>query len=154
MAGNVKPIPDGYHTVTPYLLLEGAEKAIDFYKKAFGAQETFILPGPDGKIERAEFTIGDSAIMISDAPPNMPKTGAGSLFVLYFEDADAVWKRAINAGAKESRPLQDKFYGVRMGTLTDPFGIDWSIATHIEDVSPEEVMRRGQAEAATMAPAG
>ncbi len=151
MAGRVQFQPDGYHTVTPYLMIDGAQKAIDFYKKAFGAKETFTMPGPDGKIGHAEFMIGDSAIMISDGMPGQPSTGAGSSFVLYFEDADAVWKRALDAGAKESQPLENKFYGDRMGSLTDPFGIGWSIATHIEDVSPEEMMSRGQAEAEKMA---
>ena len=154
MAGNVKTQPDGYHTVTPYLMLDGAQKAIDFYTKAFGAQETFRIPGEPGKIGHAEIKIGDSAIMLADAPSGMPTTGAGSSFVLYFPDVDAVWKRALDAGAKESQPLEDKFYGDRMGSVTDPFGIGWSLATHIEDVSPEEMMSRGQAEAAKMAAAG
>jgi PhnB protein len=148
MSAKVKPIPDGYHTVTPYLIVEGATAAIDFYKQAFGATELFRMNGPDGKIGHAEIRIGDSPVMLADEHPQMgargPKSFGGSpiSILLYVEDCDAVVERAVAAGAKVTRPLTDQFYGDRMGGLEDPFGHAWYVATHKEDVSPEEMKRR------------
>ena len=148
MPTNVKPIPDGYHTVTPYLIIKGAAEAIDFYKQAFGAKELFRMPQPDGKIGHAEIKIGDSPIMLADEHPGMghvgPKTLGGSpvSILLYVEDVDTVFKQAITAGAQEKMPVEDKFYGDRGGSLTDPFGHIWHIATHTEDVTPEEMEKR------------
>jgi len=142
MSSKVKPIPDGYHTVTPYLIIKGAADAIDFYKRAFGATELFRMPQPDGRIGHAEIKIGDSPIMLADEHPEMgfrgPQTLGGSpvSILLYVEDVDAVFNQAITAGAKQDRPVEDKFYGDRGGSLTDPFGHIWHIATHQEDVSP------------------
>src|SRR5712691_10744903 len=141
---HVKSIPDGYHTVTPYLYIKGATQAIEFYKKAFGAKETVRMPGPDGTIGHAEIQIGDSMIMLADAPPAAAdaRNGVTSSIVLYVENVDDVFKRALDAGAREHQPLEDKFYGARMGIVKDPFGHEWSIGTHSEDVSPEERQRR------------
>jgi PhnB protein len=144
----VKPIPDGYHTATPYLIIRGAAAALDFYKKAFGATELMRFGGPDGKVGHAEIQIGNSRIMLGDEMPEMnckgPQTLGGSPvgIMLYVEDADARFKQALAAGATETRPIQDQFYGDRSGTVTDPFGHQWTIATHKEDVSPEELQRR------------
>jgi len=143
-----KPIPDGYHTATPYLIIKNATKAIEFYKQAFGAKETMRFPGPDGKIGHAEIRVGDSAIMMADEFPEKgvrsPESFGGSpvMILLYVEDVDAVTARAIAAGAKSVRPVQDQFYGDRSGTIADPFGHVWTISTHKEDVSPEEMQRR------------
>jgi PhnB protein len=147
----VKPIPEGYHTVTPYLIVNGGEAALAFYKKAFGAVELFKLPGPDGKLGHAEIRIGNSPIMLADEHPQMgargPKSIGGSpiSILLYVEDVDARFHQALAAGAKELRPLKDEFYGDRSCTVEDPFGHVWSIHTHKEDVSPEEMQRRMQA---------
>jgi PhnB protein len=144
----VKPIPEGYHAVTPYLVIKGATAAIDYYKKVFGATERMRMDAPGGTIGHAELVIGDSTIMLADEFPDMgfrsPKTIGGSpvSLVLYVEDVDTVFKRAVGAGAKELRPVADQFYGDRMGTLEDPFGHVWSVATHTEDVSPDEMERR------------
>jgi PhnB protein len=144
---NVKPIPDGYHSVTPYLICDGAAKAIEYYKNAFGATELFRMDH-DGKIGHAELKIGDSPIMLADEYPQMgyrsPKALGGTpvSIMIYVEDVDTVYQRAIDAGATEVKPLQDQFYGDRSGTLTDPFGHVWTIATHKEDVSMEEMNRR------------
>jgi PhnB protein len=145
----VQPIPAGYHTVTPYLIIKGAAKALEFYKKAFGATEHLCLPQPGGKIAHAEIKIGDSIIMLADEVPEMGYLGPESLggkspvsIVLYVENVDSMFKQAIAAGGKELRPLADQFYGDRSGTLADPFGHVWTIATHVEDVSKEEVDRR------------
>src|SRR5688572_9952040 len=144
----VKPIPDGYHTATPYLIVKGAAAALDFYKKAFGAKELMRFGGPDGKIGHAEIQIGNSRIMLGDEMLEMnckgPQTLGGSPvgIMLYVEDADARFKQAIAAGATETRPIQDQFYGDRSGTLTDPFGHQWTIGTHKEDVAPDELQRR------------
>jgi PhnB protein len=148
MPNKVQPIPKGYHTVTPYLIIDGAAKAIDFYKKAFGAAEIMRMPGPGGKIGHAEIKIGDSPIMMADVHPEMGHKSPKDLgstpvsIVLYVEDADKVFNQAVSAGAKSRRPMADQFYGDRMGTLEDPFGHVWSIGTHVEDVSPEEMKRR------------
>lgn len=143
-----KPIPDGYHTITPYLCIRDAHKAIDFYTKAFGAVELFRLEDHTGKICHAEIKIGDSHIMIGDEYPQMdvlgPQARGGTTVSLmfYVEDVDASFTKALNAGAKVQRPVQDQFWGDRMGTLVDPYGHVWSLSTHKEDVSGEEIGRR------------
>jgi PhnB protein len=147
----VKPIPDGYHTATPYLIVKDAGRALEFYKKAFGATELMRLEGPDGKIGHAEICIGDSPIMLADEFPDMgyrsPQALGGSpiSICLYVEDVDALFQQALAAGATVVRPVKDQFYGDRSGTLSDPFGHVWTIATHKEDLSPEEVRRRSEA---------
>ena len=147
---NVKPIPDGYRSVTPYLVIRGAEQAMEFYSKAFGAQESFKMLGEKGKIGHAEMKIGDSVIMLADENPNMghksPATLGGSpiSILLYVEDCDAVFNQAVKAGAEVERPLANQFYGDRTGGVKDPFGFSWYIATHVEDVSPEEMERRAK----------
>lgn len=145
----VKPIPDGYHSVTPYLIIKNsAARAIDFYKKAFGAEELVRMPAPDGTIGHAELRIGDSMIMLADEMPEMGYKSPSSLggtpvsLVIYVKDVDKTYKQAISAGGKENRPLTNQFYGDRSGTLTDPFGHVWTVGTHIEDVTPEEMDRR------------
>jgi PhnB protein len=143
-----KSIPDGYHSVTPYLIIKGAADAIDFYKRTFGAAELMRMPRPDGKIGHAEIRIGDSAIMLADEHLEMghrsPQSlgGAGVSLMVYVERVDDVFTRAIASGAKEVQPVKDQFYGDRSGTLRDPFGHTWTIATHIEDIPPEEMRRR------------
>ncbi len=152
MSDQIQPIPAGYHTVTPYLVVQGAADALAFYHQAFGAIESFRMPGPDGKIGHAEIKIGDSPIMLSDecsemgyrSPQALGGTSVGIL--LYVEDVDTVVDRAVFAGGKLDRPVKDQFYGDRTGTVTDPFGHQWTIATHKEDVTPEEMNRRMQAE--------
>lgn len=151
MTSKVKPIPEGYHTATPYLIIKGAADAIEFYKKAFGATELMRMSGPGGKIGHAEIKIGDSVIMLADEAPEMnarsPQSFGGSpiSILLYVEDVDAVFNRAVAAGAKVERPVTDQFYGDRIGGLTDPFGHAWYISTHKEDVSPEEMKKRAAA---------
>lgn len=141
-------LPHGYHTVTPYLITKGCSKAIDFYKRAFGATETMRMDGPGGLIMHAEMLINKSPIMLADEFPQMgivsPQTLGGSavLMVVYVENVDALAQQAINAGATVEKPLQDQFYGDRSVSLIDPFGHRWTLATHIEDVSPEEMKRR------------
>src|SRR2546422_10399539 len=148
----VKPIPEGYHSVTPYLIIRGASQALDFYKKAFGAVELFRFPTPDGKIGHAEIKIGDSPVMLADEFPEMgaksPPTIGGSPVTihLYVEDVDKTFAQAIAAGAKETRPVKDQFYGDRAGQLEDPFGHKWYIATHKEELTMEEVKRRAAAQ--------
>jgi PhnB protein len=145
-----KSIPDGYHSVTPYLIIDGAAAAIDFYKRAFGAKELMRMPSPDGKIGHAEIRIGDSTMMLADEHPAMghrsPKSlgGSGVNLMVYVEHVDEVFKRAVASGAKELRPLKDQFYGDRSGTLQDPFGHTWTLATHIEDIAPDEMRRRAE----------
>jgi len=147
----VNPIPEGYHSVTPYLIIRGAADAIEFYKKAFGATELFRFPGPDGKIGHAELQIGNSRLMLADEYPDMgyngPQTLGGSpiALMIYLADVDAVFNRAVEAGATVKEALQDKFYGDRIGTVIDPFGHRWHLATHQEDVSMEEMERRAKA---------
>ena len=142
----VAPIPKGYHTVTAYLITNDAAKAIDFYKKAFGAEELFRFPMPDGKIGHAEIKIGDSNVMLADAMEGFrdPHAIGGTpvSFMVYVPDVDKIFAQAIAAGATQVRPVENQFYGDRTGTLTDPFGHVWSIATHVEDVSPEEMNAR------------
>jgi PhnB protein len=154
MTKNVKPIPDGHHTVTPYLMISGAAKALDFYKKAFGAKEVLRMDGPEGKVMHAEIQIGDSRIMVADEMPNMPDMGfrspnslggTGVGILLYVPDVDALAKQATAAGAKVLRPVQDQFYGDRAGTFADPFGHMWTLSTHIEDVPPDELRKRAEA---------
>jgi PhnB protein len=147
----VKSIPDGYHTVTPYLIMQDAAGALEFYKKAFSATELMRFPGPDGKIMHAEIKIGDSPIMLGEEHPQMgarsPKSLGGTPvgICLYVKDVDALSAQATAAGAKVLRPVQDQFYGDRSGTFVDPYGHQWTIATHKEDVSMEEMQKRMQA---------
>jgi PhnB protein len=144
----IKPIPDGYHSVTPYLMVKNAAKAIDFYVRAFEAKELFRMPDPKGGIGHAEIRIGDSPVMLADEQPEMgyvgPQTlgGAGVSLMIYVDDVDRLFRKAIEAGGKETRAVKDQFYGDRSGTLTDPFGHVWTVATHKEDVSEEEMKRR------------
>ena len=143
-----KYIPDGYHTATPYLIVTGAARALEFYKQAFGATEVVRMDGPGGKVMHAEIKIGDSHIMLADEFPEMGALSPQSIggtpvsLMLYFEEADAVTARAVSAGAKVLRPVQDQFYGDRSGTLKDPFGHLRTLGTHKEDVPLEEIRRR------------
>jgi len=152
----VKPIPEGYHTLTPYLAVEEASEAIAYYKRAFGAHETMRMPGPDGKIAHAEIRIGDSLIMLSDPfpqstvrPPGEVGQTTASIF-MYVEDVDAVVKKAVDAGAKVTMEVADQFWGDRFGSIQDPFGHTWSIATHVEDVPPEQMAERAMQAMAAM----
>jgi uncharacterized glyoxalase superfamily protein PhnB len=153
MSTATQPVPHGYHTVTPHLILDDAAAAIEFYKRAFGAEETVRMPGPDGKIAHAEIRVGDSAIMLSDERPQMPgqpgvykspKTAgfATAALFLYVADADAVYERAVQAGCTSRQPPQDMFWGDRYGTVIDPFGHTWALATHTEDLTPDEIAER------------
>ena len=152
-----KPIPDGYRTITPYIAVKGAAQAIDFYKRAFGAKEGERMTDPDGKrVMHAEITIGDSKVMLSDEYPQggcvSPQTLGGtavSLF-MYVPDVDSAFKRAIDAGATSAMAPTDMFWGDRFGKLVDPFGHEWAMATHKEDLSPEEIRKRGTAAMAAM----
>jgi PhnB protein len=151
----VKPIPDGYHA-TPYLAVDDAAKAIEYYKKAFGANERVRMNTPDGKIGHAELEIGDSLIMLADPFPQAttrsPKElgGTSASVFMYVEDVDAVVKRAVDQGATVTMEVADQFWGDRFGSVTDPFGHSWAIATHVEDVSPEEVAERAKEAMAAM----
>ena len=146
-----KPIPDGYRTATPYLIIKGAAEAIEFYKRAFGATELLRMADAQGRVGHAEIKIGDSVIMLADEHPAMGYRGPRSLggssvsILLYLADVDAVFERAVRAGAKAQRPVADQFYGDRSGTLEDPFGHVWTVATHVEDVPREEMQRRAEA---------
>lgn len=146
-----KPIPDGYQTATPYLIVKGAADAIEFYKKAFGATEMLRMADPQGRVGHAEIKIGDSVIMLADEHPAMgyrgPRTLGGSSvsILLYLADVDRVFERAVKASARAQRPVADQLYGDRSGTLEDPFGHVWTVATHVEDVPPEEMKRRAEA---------
>jgi PhnB protein len=150
MATKVKAKPDGYHTATPYLIVNNAAAAIDFYKRAFGATELVRMDMPGGRIGHAEIKIGDSPIMLADEFPEMNARGPHAIggtpvsIMLYVDDVDAIVKRAETAGAKITRPVEDMFYGDRTGGLEDPFGHHWHIATHKEDVPAEEMARRHQ----------
>ena len=143
---SVKAIPEGYHTVTPYLIVKGALEAIAFYKKAFGAEELYHMDGPDGLVAHAEIKIGNCVLMLADemATHKGPNTlgGTSVSLMIYIEDCDTVFKRALAAGATQVEPLEDKFYGDRAGQVKDPFGHVWAIGTHVEDVSPEEMEKR------------
>jgi PhnB protein len=144
----VKPIPDGYHTATPYLIIGDAAKAIDFYKSVFGATELMRMDGPGGKVMHAEIRIGNSPIMLADEFPDMGFLGPLSLggtstsILLYIEDVDTMFHKALSSGATVVKPLQDQFYGDRSGTVLDPFGHQWTLSTHIEDVPNDELNRR------------
>jgi len=143
----VKPIPEGYHSVTPYLMVKGASRAIDFYKKVFGATEIMRMPGPGGSVAHAEIQIGDSRIMLADEQQGnyrSPEAFGGSpvSLMLYVPDVDKTFKQAIAAGAKETRAVEDQFYGDRSGNLVDPFGHVWTVSTHKEDVSEQEMQKR------------
>jgi uncharacterized glyoxalase superfamily protein PhnB len=158
LMAKVKPIPEGNHTITPGLVVKGGRKAIEFYKAAFGAKELGVMVGLDGKsIMHAELQIGDSKIFIGDESPEMgsvsPQTLKGSAVSLniYTEDCDAMFKRAVAAGAKVTMPLTNQFWGDRYGRITDPFGHNWGIATHVEDVSEKEMEKRGKEWMASMA---
>jgi PhnB protein len=150
MAQAVKPIPEGYHSVTPYLIVKGAAQAIAFYEKAFGAEELYRMPMPDGRVGHAELRLGDSRIMLADEHPEVGALSPGSVggtpvtIHLYVEDVDEIFARATAAGARVTRPLADQFYGDRLGVLTDPFGHVWSVATHREDVPEDEMRRRAE----------
>jgi len=150
MPTNVRPVPEGHHSVTPYLIVRGAAKAIEFYKSVFGAVET-VRMDMGGRIGHAQVMIGDSQVMLADEFPEMgakgPEAFGGSpvSLLVYVEDVDAVVARAVAAGAKLARPIEDKFYGDRAGGIEDPFGHSWTVATHKEDVPPEEMKRRMQA---------
>jgi PhnB protein len=152
MTNKVRPIPERYHSVTPILIVKGAAKAIEFYKRVFGAREVLRMPRPDGKIGHAEIRMGDSVIMLADELPEMnarsPESLGGSTVGLYLfvEDVDTVFNQAVAAGAKVARPLADQVYGDRMGGVKDPFGYYWYIATHKKDVSPEEMQKNMAAE--------
>ena len=145
-----KPVPDGYHTATPYLIINGAAAALKFYKEAFGATELFRMDAPGGKIGHAEIKIGDSPIMLADEYPDMGYRGPQAIggtpvsIMLYVEDVDAVFNRTVAAGAKVKQPVIDQFYGDRSATLEDPFGHVWTIATHKEDLTPEEIGKRAE----------
>jgi PhnB protein len=145
-----KPIPDGYPRVSPYLVVDDATKAIDFYKQVLGATERMRMAAPGGKVGHAELQIGDSVVMLADEFPEMgavsPKTVGGTPVTLgmYVEDVDKTFDAAVQAGAKALRPVEDQFYGDRSGQIEDPFGHRWSLSTHIEDVSPDEMAKRAQ----------
>ncbi len=148
MTHRVKAIPDGYHSVTPYLAVDDAASALTFYQRALGARERLRLPTPNGRVAHAEIDVSGSCIMLADACPEMgfrsPKTIGGTPVTLhlYVEDVDAVVQQAVASGAREVRPVQDQFYGDRSGTIEDPFGHLWHVATHKEDLSPEDLQRR------------
>jgi PhnB protein len=154
MTTTVKPIPDGYHAVTPYLSVKDARAALAFYARAFEAKELFRLDQPDGRVGHAEIQIGDSRVMLADEFPEIGSRSPVSLggtpvsLVLHVPDVDAVVKRAVEAGAKLTRPVANQFYGDRTGGVTDPFGHVWFVATHVEDVPPEEMARRHAAQTA------
>ena len=148
----VKRIPDGYHALTPYLVVKGAAHAIEFYERAFGAKVLFRMDRPDGRVGHAELLLGDSRFMLADEFPEMgaraPESVGGTpvTMFLYVEDVDATVGRAVAAGARVTRPVADQFYGDRVGTLTDPLGHAWMVATHVEDVAPDELERRAAAQ--------
>jgi PhnB protein len=151
MSNPVKPVPDGFHTVTPHLIIRGAAQAIDFYKKAFGAEEIFRMPTPDGRVGHAEIRIGDSIVMLSDEFPEMqcvsPKTlnGSPAGLHIYVADVDSAFQRAVSAGSTATMPPMDAFWGDRFGKLTDPFGHQWSIATHTQDLTPQQIAKNAEA---------
>ncbi len=147
----VLPIPEGYHSITPYLIVKGGAAALAFYQKAFDAAELFRMDGPEGTVGHAELQIGDSRVMLADECPQMeylaPQSpgNSGVIIHLYVEDVDSVVEQAVRAGAKIKQPLADQFYGDRSASLEDPFGHLWYVSSHVEDVSPEELTRRMEA---------
>jgi PhnB protein len=151
-----KPIPEGYHTLTPYLAVDDAAQAIDFYKRAFGAKERVRMDAPGNKVGHAELEIGDALLMLSDPFPQASTRPPGELggtsvsVFMYVEDVDAVVKQAVDAGATVTMEVEDQFWGDRFGSVTDPFGHLWSVATHVEDVAPEEMAERAKAAMAAM----
>ncbi|HWF06375.1 MAG TPA: VOC family protein [Candidatus Angelobacter sp.] len=153
MANKVKPIPEGYNSITPYLVIKGAAAAIDFYKQAFGAVEIMRMPQPDGRVGHAELKFGNSIVMMADEYPEMQVVGPKTLgntsvgLLLYLDDVDKAVERAVSLGATIKKPIADQFYGDRTGTIEDPFGHKWTLAVHIEDVTPEEMQRRMEAQA-------
>ena len=155
----VQPVPEGYHTVTPYLAVDNAAEAIDFYRRAFGAKERVRMPGPGDTVMHAELEIGDSHVMLSDPFPQASTTppkelgGTSASVFMYVEDIDAVYRQAIDAGASSLMEPDDMFWGDRFGSVQDPFGHSWTIATHIEDLEPEEMQRRSEEFMAQMASA-
>ena len=159
MAKTTQGIPKGYHTVTPSLFVAGAAKAIEFYKKALGAEEVMRFPSPDGKIMHAEIRIGDSPLMLGDEMPEHGGRGPKSIggtpvsFFVYQENVDAGWQRAINAGGKEVMPLEDQFWGDRAGCFEDPFGHHWWLAQHVQDLTPEEIKKAAKSHFSQMQPA-
>ncbi len=152
----VQPIPEGYHSVIPALAIDGAADAIEFYKRAFGATERYRMPGPEGRIAHAELQIGDSVVMLSDPFPQSSvksPTALGGTTVgifVYVEDVDAVFRQAVDAGATVTMELENQFWGDRYGSLTDPYGHHWSLATHVEDVPPDEMEERAKQAMAAM----
>jgi PhnB protein len=152
MTKKISPIPEGYNSITPYLIVKGAAKAIDYYKEVFGATELLRMDGPDGKVGHAELKIGESRIMLADENPAMGAGHASATSIgaspvslyLYIPDVDGVVERAVAAGAKLLKPVQDQFYGDRSGFIEDPFGHLWGVATHVEDVAPQEMEERAQ----------
>jgi PhnB protein len=158
MSPKVNPIPQGYHTVTPSIVVRGAEQALDFYRKAFKAEETLRMPGPDGKIMHAEFRIGDSVVMLGEEMPEMGAKGPLSLggssvsFFIYLDNVDEAWQRALDAGATQVMPLADMFWGDRAGCVSDPFGHKWWLAQHMADLTMEQI-KKGQEEFFSQRPA-
>jgi len=158
MAAKTQAIPKGYHTVTPSLTVAGAARAIDFYKKAFGAEEIMRFEGPDGKLMHAEIRIGDSVVMLGDEMPDHgakgPKSFGGTSvgFFIYGENVDAAWKRAVDAGGKEVMPLADQFWGDRAGCIEDPFGHRWWLGQHVKDLTPDEIRKNAEAFFSQMQP--
>jgi len=151
MTTRIKPIPEGHHTLTPHLVVKGASQAIEFYKRAFGAEEIVRMPGPDGKsVMHAELKIGDSRLWLVDEFPAMGSLGPHGIggtpvtIHVYVEDADAIFNQAVAAGAEVRMPIEDAFWGDRYGLIVDPFGHKWSVATHKEDLTPEELAKRAQ----------
>lgn len=150
MTRNVKPVPEGFRTVTPHLMVQDVAQASDFYQRAFGAKEIVRMSGPQGKVTHAQITIGDSNIFLGPAPAignlRSPESLGGSTvsIFLYLDNVDSVFSQAVSAGAKATQPLADMFWGDRYGVMADPFGHSWSLATHIEDVAPEEMDKRAQ----------
>lgn len=153
---DVQPIPEGYHSLTPYLTVHDAAAALDFYREAFGAEETFRMDGPQGKVVHAEMKIGDSHVMLADELEawgnRSPRSlgGTATSLMIYVDDSDAVFRQAVDAGATEVMPVQDHFYGDRSGSVEDPFGHRWTVATHVEDVPPEDLERRAKEAMAQM----